>query len=90
VVSQLQDPLESSVCRQLCRGDITLKEGHTFFLRPTKVASRAPAKDQVEEMVAVGATGAHELGLKIDPLDPIRCPRHAEYLSLRHHIWATP
>ena len=32
--ASLKDQLESSVCRQVCRGDITLKEGQAIFLRP--------------------------------------------------------
>jgi hypothetical protein len=30
----VKDQLEASVCRQVCRGDITLKEGQAIFLRP--------------------------------------------------------
>ena len=29
-----KDQLELSVCRQVCRGDITLKEGQAIFLEP--------------------------------------------------------
>jgi len=29
----VKDQLEASVCRQVCRGDITLKEGQAIFLR---------------------------------------------------------
>jgi hypothetical protein len=29
---KVKDQLESSVCRQICRGDITLKEGQAIFL----------------------------------------------------------
>ena len=31
---RMKDQLESSVCRQICRGDITLKEGQAIFLAP--------------------------------------------------------
>ncbi len=30
----VKDQLESSLCRQVCRGDITLKEGQAIFLAP--------------------------------------------------------
>ena len=30
----VKDQLEASVCRQVCRGDITLKQGQAIFLRP--------------------------------------------------------
>ena len=30
--ASVKDQLESSVCRQLCRGDITLREGQAIFL----------------------------------------------------------
>jgi hypothetical protein len=29
---KVKDQLEASVCRQICRGDITLKEGQAIFL----------------------------------------------------------
>jgi len=29
----VKDQLESSVCRQVCRGDITLKQGQAIFLQ---------------------------------------------------------
>ena len=32
--AKFKDQLESSVCRQLCRGDITLEEAQAIFLRP--------------------------------------------------------
>ena len=31
---KVKDQLESSVCRQVCKGDITLKEGRAIFLQP--------------------------------------------------------
>jgi hypothetical protein len=31
---RVKDQLESSVCRQICRGDITLMEGQAIFLEP--------------------------------------------------------
>jgi hypothetical protein len=30
----VKDQLESSVCRQLCRGDITLQQSQQIFLEP--------------------------------------------------------
>lgn len=32
--AKFKDQLESSVCRQLCRGDITLEDAQAIFLRP--------------------------------------------------------
>ena len=29
----MKDQLESSVCRQMCRGEITLKQGQAIFLQ---------------------------------------------------------
>jgi hypothetical protein len=31
---RMKDQLESSVCRQICRGDITLEQGQAIFLAP--------------------------------------------------------
>jgi hypothetical protein len=31
---KIKDQLESSVCRALCRGDMTLQEGQALFLKP--------------------------------------------------------
>jgi hypothetical protein len=31
---KVKDQLESSVCRQVCRGAITLQDGQAIFLRP--------------------------------------------------------
>ena len=33
-VAAVKDQLESSVCRQVCRGDITLEQGQAIFLTP--------------------------------------------------------
>jgi hypothetical protein len=32
--ASVKDQLEASVCRQVCRGDITLEQGQAIFLRP--------------------------------------------------------
>jgi hypothetical protein len=32
--ASVKDQLEGSVCRQVCRGDITLQDGQAIFLRP--------------------------------------------------------
>ena len=32
--SAVKDQLEANLCRQVCRGDITLKEGQAIFLEP--------------------------------------------------------